>query len=322
MAGLISGLEVSAMAKSAMPELAPTPEVEPQDPGIVVTGTPQNLERSRAYIDAILTASFTKQAARWNSPICAKVSGLPSPLADRVAARITAIAAQVGAKTVSSKCKPNLLVVFTTDGRSFAQRSRQSAAYKLREIPKRMEEFVFRSQAPVRWWYTTEVANRDGRPLNSAVGDLVHCPGRCEFPSLPPNTRSQSTYASSIISAPTIRHITGAVVVIDMPLARGRAIDSLADYAALVALAEIWPQPGAQPAHSILSMFDTEPFATAPDNDEKMPSLSSFDRRFLCELYRLPLDRSGDVHKGALVRALANNADPCIAPKGTASFTP
>lgn len=322
-AGLLSGPSaISSTATAANPQLESAPEAELQDSTILVTGTRETLEKSRAYVDAIATTSFTEQAARWNDPICAKISGLPSHLADRVAARITGIAAQVGAKTVSAKCKPNLLVVFATDARSFAERSQQTAAYKLREIPKRMEEFVFRSQAPVRWWYTTDVANRDGRPLNSSVADLVHCPGRCDFPALPPNTKSQSTYRTSFISTPTIRHITGAVVVIDMPLAKGRAVDSLADYAALVALAEIWPQVGAQPAHSILSLFDTVPFATAPDDDDKVPGLSSFDRRFLCQLYRLPLDRSGEVHRGALIRAVATDAEPCFTPTDTASLIP
>ncbi|MGY6551695.1 MAG: hypothetical protein ACXIT4_07320 [Erythrobacter sp.] len=282
----------------------------------MVSASPEDIERSRAYVEAIATASFSQQAARWIDPICTDVSGLPSALADRVAARITGIAAQVGAKVAAPKCKPNLLVVFAPDAGAFTQRSRQSAPAKMREIPKRMEEFVFRSQAPVRWWYTTDVANRDGRPLNSAVGDLVSCPGPCELPSLPNNVKSQTTYSSSRISAPTIRHIKSAVVVIDVPLATGRAIDSLADYAALVSLAEIWPQPGAQPARSILGLFDTEPFAAAPDDDAVVPGLGSFDRRFLCELYRLPLDRSGQAHKGSLIRAVATGTAPCFEAAG------
>lgn len=274
---------------------------------IIVSGTAEDQARARTYINALQPASFSMQAARWADPICIGVSGTSPPIAQRFAGRINATASIIGARLASGACKPNLVIMFTDDAAATTIRLKRKSVTRLAEIPRSQESFVFGKDAPIRWWYNTDMRGSDGRPLTAAATGMVQCAGPCAMPSMGQNVRSTATFSSSRIQNPTIRQITSAVVVIDTKLAAGRAIDSLGDYAALVALAEIWPRQAAKPGDSILTLFD----APAQSGDG-MPLLSPLDQRFLCQLYRLPLARSGGYHAGVLMQAISAGGDTCF----------
>lgn len=301
--GGVFGLAAIASAAAAQDTVATTDD----DSDIVVTATPEDAERGRNFIKALQVTALNVQAARWADPVCIGVSGTSRPIAERLGSRINAVASQIGATLGEAGCKPNLLVVFTQDGSAFMAQMRRTSAARLHEIPKRLESFTFGKSAPVRWWYNTDVLGSDGRPLTVGTTGLVTCAGPCELPSLNANVRSQSTYTSSIVRAPTVRHIKSAVVVIDTALAAGRSVDSLADYAALIGLAEVWPNQEAVPTGSILSLF-----AAPPRTGDDAPVLSAMDRSFLCELYRLPLDRAGQYQRGLLQQAVTHAQDRCF----------
>ncbi|MFL0671716.1 MAG: hypothetical protein ACJLS3_09950 [Erythrobacter sp.] len=301
MAIALAGSAGAALAQDAS---APPPS---DDSEIVVSGTAEDINRARNYIQALQVTALNVQAARWADPICVGVTGTSPAIAERLAGRINAAASQIGAKRGEAGCKPNLLVIFAKDASDYMAQMRRTSAARLQEIPKRREAFTFGKTAPIRWWYNTDVMGSDGRPLNAGATGLVACGGPCALPSLNANVRSQNTYSSSIVRAPTVRHIKSAVVVIDVPLAAGRSVDSLGDYAALVSLAEIWPDNSAVPTGSILGLF-----TTPPQGAGEGPLLGTMDRRFLCELYRMPLDRSGQYHKGTLTRAVSAAQDRCF----------
>jgi hypothetical protein len=310
--GLLALLALCAApvpASAAQPEDPPPAEDTSE---IVVSGTAESIERSRLYLQALEMGAIDRQVARWVEPICVAVSGTSEPIAKRLGGRIEATARQIGAKLARGKCRPNLLIVLAQDANAFVAQTRRRSATRLAEIPHAKRAMVFESEAPVRWWYNTDVLGADGRPLSTGTTGLVACPGACELPSMGQNVRSQSTYSSSVIAAPVIRHIKSAVVVIDVPLATARAIDSLGDYAALVALSEIWPDKRRRPVESILDLFDSAPSPEAVAADVPGPMLSAFDRAFLCELYRMPLSRSGQYQRSFLVNALSSGARSCF----------
>ena len=109
-----------------------------------------------------------------------------------------------------------------------------------------------------------------------------------------------SQYDNSIISTMTQRVLVSAGVVIDQDAVIGRRLDTIAAYAALVALAEIRSQDSA-PEGSILNMF-----AAA----EPPRGLTSQDQAFLRALYQMPMDREARRHRshlvGEMVAAVAN----------------
>jgi hypothetical protein len=302
---MVMAVALAGAAGAALAQDASAPPAD--DSEIVVSGTAEDINRARNYIQALQVSSFNVQAARWADPICVGVTGTSPAIAERLAGRINAAASQIGAERGEAGCKPNLLVIFAKDAGDYMAQMRRSSAAQLQEIPKRREAFTFGKTAPIRWWYTTDVRGADGRPFNVGTTGLVQCSGRCQIPSMGQNVKSQATYSSSIVRAPTVRHIKSAVVVIDVPLAAGRSVDSLGDYAALVSLAEIWPDNSTVPTGSILGLF-----AARPQSAGAAPLLGAMDRSFLCELYRLPLDRSGQYHKGTLTRAVSAAQDRCF----------
>ena len=101
-----------------------------------------------------------------------------------------------------------------------------------------------------------------------------------------------------MISTMTARVLTSATVIVDLRLVEGRPLAAIADYAALVALAEIRPNDPS-PSGSVLAMFDAG----------GRPEFTDWDRAFIAALYRIPLDRMGRRHRGLLVRELVAAAN-------------
>lgn len=290
----------------------PAGQQEPEiaDGEIVVDGNRGAAEDfARDYLQAIEIGRLNAQAARWSDRICPKVMGIDGEIADRIVDRIRTVAQEAGIAVAPIGCKNNINIVFVDDGAQFASTLRRRAPRKLREVPRHKQAFVFESDAPVRWWYTTEVTGSGGRSLVKSEPPHIQCQGLCNggyvLPS-GPDTKFLSYYNSSRVSTPIERHIRTASVVIDVNRASGTAVDSLADYVALVTLSEIWPESGSALKGSILTLFED---ISAPQRDTL--TLGSIDRQFLCELYRLPLDRPAQHQKGRLLQALQIGGTQC-----------
>ena len=107
-------------------------------------------------------------------------------------------------------------------------------------------------------------------------------------------------FDNSIISTMTQRALMSAGVVIDQDAVIGRSLDTIAAYAALVALAEIRTADSA-PAGSILNMFAAS---------ESPRGLTAQDQAFLRAFYQMPMDREARRHRshlvGEMVAAVSN----------------
>ncbi len=98
----------------------------------------------------------------------------------------------------------------------------------------------------------------------------------------------------SLILPMTVRTIEAATIVVDVRKAQGIGLRAITAYAAFVGLAAV--RNGVGPEYgSILDLFDD------PGNTR---DLSARDRRFLRELYRMPLERKGIYQRGRLIRAI------------------
>ncbi len=164
--------------------------------------------------------------------------------------------------------------------------------------------------APVRWWYATQMMDREGMKSNNispgwisagegsgvpgnAVSDAVSVGGSGDV------TSTQQYNSGSNVRTPTVRSLYGATVVVDAPKAGSASVDAIAAYAAMVAFAEM--NASAPPPDSILGLFK-------PDSIET--SLTDWDMAFLKSLYRMPLDRRSRIQRGHLVEALLDERLP------------
>jgi hypothetical protein len=290
-AGIGLTLAVAGAAQSQT-----TPAERGRDP-IVVQG--ERLSRSAAeqraagFIRTTGVASGETPAARWVDPICPGVTGLTDFANGVATARIRRIAEAAGAPVAPEPCLRNLVVTFTPDGAGLARAISQQDSRRTSELSRGAREALLTGAAPIRWMYSTEIRSRDGQQQSIAASGEAHGglhTGEGSGTGMP-GPGGLMLYNSSVVSTLTERVIISAIVIIDQDEVMGRRLDSLADYAAFVALAEI-RGAGATPEGSILGMF------AAPDASR---NLTAQDTAFLRALYRLPLDRLALQHRGILV---------------------
>lgn len=269
-----------------------------QNETIVVVGEDEEQRRRelKDFVRELGVANGERTVARWVDPVCPTVTGLEPAHAAIVEARVRAIAREVGARVGKKRCEPNIVIAFSGDGGALARAIRSKAPARLSEVPVTNRSSLFEGRAPIRWWYSTESRDSSGIAASSILPPWTAGNSAAGGSVLPMNDDSSvlNHYNPSLVSTRTMRALQAATVLVDANLAEGQTLSSIADYVALVALAEI--QLDARPANSVLSLF------SSPDGPRRM---SSRDQAFLDALYRLPLDRRARQQRARLVNDMA-----------------
>lgn len=281
---------------------AQVPPSDSTDQSIIVGAIlPEKAARDMAagFVRATGVASGETPAARWVAPICPEVIGLEDIGKRAAEAKIRRVAAAVGADVAPEGCRRNIVVSFTSDGAALAREVVEREPRRVANLTPRARSAVLSGSAPVRWLYTAETRDRHGGAETTSgnaaqSGPATHA-GSGAGSSIGGDMPTLMHYDSSVLSTLTNRVLTSAIVIIDTDEAMGRRLDTIAAYAALVALAEIRNADAAPPG-SILTLFQS----SAPPRD-----LTAQDLGFLRALYRLPLDRQAMQHRGQLVHGIA-----------------
>lgn len=273
-----------------------------RDAPIVVTGQrptrEQARERAVTFVRQVGVARGDIAAARWADPVCPRVLGIARPYAEIVEDRMRAIAEAAGVRVGRGGCQTNITVSFVGDAAALVRQINTQSPTRLNEVPRGEREAMLNGEAPVRWWYRTEIRSAH-RMRNAPQGVQTSTVPQSPDQSVTSSTievESLSQYSSSLISTQGARAIVDANVVIDLDRAEGQSLQAVAAYAAFVAFSEVRPSDPA-PAGSIMGMFNPEPGARG---------LTDWDMAFLRALYQLPLDREARRHRGLLVRDMVN----------------
>jgi hypothetical protein len=263
---------------------------------VIVVGTrltpEEQRRRASAFVRRTGVANGQRPAARWVDPICPLALGLSPALARQVEGKVRQIAREVGAKVAAKPCTTNIAISFVSDGSAMTRAVARSKPRNLAEVAREDRAALLDGEAPVRWWYATDLQGTDGRrstaDMSAALLGAIEGGG-----GLPSDERASflARTGSSVISTQVVRVLKTATVVVDANRAAGQTLNAVATYAAFVALAEIGPS--APPEGSILQLFAT------PGNGDAR--LTSSDEAFLRALYRLPLDRTAQQQRGLLV---------------------
>lgn len=286
---------------------------QPQEGTIVVRGTrvdpAEARERAVEFIKRAGVAKGQKQVARWVVPVCIKVIGVEDGQASRIEQSMLEIAAAAKIDIAGPGCEPNITVSFTADPRQVVRHIKARKPQQFRELSFADRERILTGDAPVRWWYATQMLDRDGVKSNNISPGWV---GAGVNPNAPATTdpitvggvgetiSTQQYNSGSNVRAPTLRSLYGATVVVDAAQAGNTSVDAIADYAAMVAFAEM-DASDPPPPDSILGLFQPNSIET---------SLTDWDLAFLKSLYRMPLDRRARIQRGHLVEALLDERLP------------
>jgi hypothetical protein len=232
--------------------------------------------------------------ARWRKSICAGVINAPTAQgAQFIADRVGDIARDLGLATQEPGCSPNIVILFAPDAAAVASRWVESNPSMFRPFGGEggttqgvaaLREFTT-SDAPVRWWQISMVTDWSGQPAF--------------------NTRSQPEFGikGALTGQPSVAgtnsnivnsvegELAQAYVIVDTRKLGGTSWEQIADYAAMVALAQIDPKGNAVGYDSILNLFQSH---------ASVRGLTDWDRSYLRALYQLDLRLMPRNQRGAL----------------------
>lgn len=286
---LIAGALLAAPLPA--PEDTPALAVSRQDPtaapavqleDVVVSGQP--LDRLiRDFVGEVAEPNRNRGLARWTDRVCVGVANLEGEIAQYLTDRISTVATDIGLTAGAPGCTPNILVIATDDAEGLArqlteerQRAFRMGGAGMDRGGAALRDFVAANR-PVRWWQMA-------MPIDSETGGrAVRIPGDCEGVQCAGGENSVlafapqiKVFAASRIRTQIVDSLIRAVVIVDVDDVQNVSALQLADYIAMVSLAQIDPDADTSRYASILNVFD------APGSSD---SLTDWDMAYLGGLY-------------------------------------
>jgi hypothetical protein len=250
---------------------------------VTVTGTKSH----QVIQDFVRTFTAPTRVAgkitRWGQGICPHTVGLRSAAVKFINDRLRAVAKEVGAPVNGrANCVVNIEIVFTTTPQVMIDNVREQRPELLGYADNEGKiAALARVVRPIQAWYSTQTRDLHGKP----VLDVAHrkglpleipCPpSTCYFPDAVQFESTGSRLGDGLRSE--FHHI---IIVADPTKLTDYAIGQLAEYIALLALADIDMPDACQPIASIVNLL-------APGCANVPEGLSGNDLAYLRGLYRM-----------------------------------
>jgi hypothetical protein len=274
---LVGACAVAVLASIAARAMA-GPESTPKSPRSATSSAsaveldPVTVEarRRRALVDrqvsefvySVAGPARVESLARWNVPVCVATAGLTAAEADFVKRRLARIAMGADVPLGGPDCGPNFVVIVTPEPGKLLK-AWWSAEHRLFNRDRGLggvNRFIQADQ-PVRVWHNACNAP-PGIPAY-AFSTSAHCGSGV--------TGSRLTWAA-------VRAVYSAIVVVDLDRIEGLTFGQVADYVALVGLAQIRPSPELGEVPTILRLFATS-------GTDRPKGMTEWDQSFLKAVY-------------------------------------
>lgn len=280
---MIAALLALALSASAPPaqsaqSAAPAPEdqaVRLED--IQVSGRRLD-DLIQSFVSEVAAPNRGRGIARWDRSVCVGAVNLRREAAQYLVDRVSTVAEDLGLNAGDPGCTPNLLIVATADGDAFARELVERRRRALRMGGSGMDRGAAalrdfqETSRPVRWWQVS-------MPVDSETGQrAVRIPGECADACSGPMDYAPTinVFAASRLTTQIVDNIFRAIIVVDV--SKTGAVNSvqLADYIAMVSLAQIDPTADTSAYASILNVFN---------DPSSAPYLTEWDKAYLDGLY-------------------------------------
>jgi len=243
------------------------------------------------FVGALTAPARAGKIARWRTGVCPQTTGLAPKFAEYISWRVRDVARQIGAPVAAdAACKPNIHIVFIDQPQALLDGVRQkSPAYLGYYDNEAQADALARVTRPIQSWYITQTEDVHGAlHFDSHVtgGAMVEVPVFCTAPPcsgsdkiMLPSAQAYATTSTRLGDglSSVFFHV---LVVADPARLREHEVGAMADYIAMLALAEI-DKPeicGALP--SILNLL-------TPDCAQKPGAMTQGDAGFLRGLYKI-----------------------------------
>jgi hypothetical protein len=257
------------LAMLIAPLAAASAQNAPPEEEVVVTGEGLR-EQAQAFVNTI-TSGPQGRVAIWDRLICPGIVGVSARHAQYILDRVAERAAEVGLGVREPGCTANLQIYIAADPESVARRmvdidplqfgydtAPDMGDPELETMGRAaLREFI-ETPRPVRWWHLSQSVTTDGF---SAHGN-----GRRPF-------------ASRLVGAAHLEMST-AVIIVDARSIAHLPIGALADYLALVSLAQLDPDADTTSYETILNVFANQAAGRATPT-----ALTDWDIAYLHGLY-------------------------------------
>ncbi len=306
---IMSALAILQAGAATAPPPRVSPPGEPTEvEGLVVTApTRTDKDQITSFVTSVTAPTADKRLGRWDRKICPGVIGLKPAYAQVMLDRISATAQDIGLEVGGPGCKANILIVATADSDALVRQAVKDnpdtfAKYEdgVSRGKKALQAFID-SPAPVRWWHVTSRKTSDGQSYVQGANVRVRSVGRVNT-----NTRTDFDHV---------------VIVLDVRRTGIVRFSALADYVAMVSLAQINPDADTEGASSILNLFTDKAAGATP-----VDGMTDWDMAYLRGLYTARRDvRRGDRQEADVVRSMGTTlapAAPVADPKPVAPSAP
>lgn len=291
------GILTAALAATLAAAFQTAPQ-EPQEAptalgDVVVDGRPLE-DRVREFVDEVAAPPQRRGLARWRSRVCFGVVNLREARAVALIDRLSDVAEAYDVGLAGPGCTPNVVIVFASDGRAMAdalvaadERAFHLGVGGLDRGGAALAQFR-QSEAPVRWWHVS-------MPIVGATGArAIRMPGDAGPIFVP---------GEGLVNRgrPITDVLNKVIVIVDAGKIGEADPVQLADYLALVSLAQIDPEGETAGHDTVLNLF------RAPGAP---PGLTAWDRGYLAALYdSWPERLDGSDHARAVTRVLGRSGD-------------
>lgn len=280
---------------------------------VTIQGTRSARELKRQahrFVTSEVFQSQDESLMRWNTPICPQAQGLPATFNEFLQARIAQIAVSARAPVAGKHCAANFFVFATSSPDPFLKKlwADNPQMYDAPHGLGGVEGFLH-SRRPVRVWYNTELQCRGAHSASASIemkGATGMGMGSAQAPASPVDATSSSFCSGedTRLSYSAVNSMSSVYIVVDLNRMKDITTIQLADYVAMVGLANVrlGADPGTVP--SILRLFE----------DSKRPpqGLSNWDQALLYSLYNTSQSSVGQTSdmESAVVKRITRQPDP------------
>ena len=234
--------------------------------GVAVESTHRNPRinpQVSEFVSSIAMPIQHESMARWSVHLCIFAAGLLAKEGDFVQRRIADVASEAGIPVEPAGCAANFVVVVTPDPEGFLRDwwSEEPNLFN-RERGHGGVERMIRTDRPVRVWH-----NACNAPPALARNYRLNVEWDCNTGTL-----------GSRITRAAVRSIYSAIVVVDFRRIEGLTWGQVADYVAMIGLAQLRSDAETGTVPTILSLFED-------GGDERAKALTVWDQAFLKSVY-------------------------------------
>ena len=297
---LVLGMAVVASAMVSVEAAAQTPAATAAMPPVSksemleeVTVRAKRLNLApivRNFVNQIALLANGEGLARWDTPMCPTVIGLPQQEDEFILGRISEIARAAGVRMAGESCGPNLFVVVTPDPKGLLEGwndhndlrlgifNGATWRYDPNGAPQSVVEPFINTPRAARVWYFTGASDTWGQ-LAVAAG---------------PKDNSH-------IQLNIVYGFFRVFVIVDQARLNGLTIGQFADYVSMVGLTQIKPAAHLGDSPTILKLFDAEPQA-AP------AGMTDWDQAFLKSVYAT--DQQLKTQRAVMAKEMVRDISP------------